>query len=100
LEAIYGTKTGTYESVTSAAASATDAAYAKVSSVIYGEEQSALESAKSRLNAAVENARVKLGEYGEGAGEFVKQASEGVEGFASSVSSVVGKATSSAKDEL
>ncbi|KAG9236728.1 hypothetical protein BJ875DRAFT_455792 [Amylocarpus encephaloides] len=103
-EAIYGTPTGTYSSATSAAGDAYSSAQAKISSAIYGEEQGAAESAQARLSTAVESARVRLAEFaasvGEGASGIVKQASEGVEEFASSVSSAVESATSIVKDEL
>ena len=63
-----------------------------------------MESAQARLSAAVESARVKLAEFaaavGDGASDAVRKASEGVEEFASSVSSAVGSATSHVKDEL
>ncbi|EKD21228.1 uncharacterized protein L3040_000730 [Drepanopeziza brunnea f. sp. 'multigermtubi'] len=101
-EAIYGTQTGAYESMSSAAASAYASATAAASEAIYGPEKGAIESAQSRLASAVESARVKLAEFassaGDGAAEAVKQASEGVEDFASSVSSVISSATS--HDEL
>lgn len=52
----------------------------------------------------MESAHVKLAEFaaaaGEGASEAVRKAREGMEEFASSVSSVVGEATSHVKDEL
>ncbi|RDW59876.1 hypothetical protein BP6252_12963 [Coleophoma cylindrospora] len=115
-EAIYGTTTGTIESATSVIgdtyASATSviaenasSVQAKVSSAIYGPEQGAVESAQARLVAAVESARVKLSEFavaaGDGASDAVKKASEGVEEFASSVSSAVSAATNHVKkDEL
>ncbi|KAH9219876.1 hypothetical protein DL95DRAFT_384089 [Leptodontidium sp. 2 PMI_412] len=101
-EAIYGTETGTYEKATAAMAEAYASATAKASEAIYGPEKGAIESAQSRLTAAVESARVKLAEYasyaGEGASDAIHQASEGVEDFASSVSSAISSATS--HDEL
>jgi len=101
-EAIYGTETGTYERATAAMAEAYASATAKASEAIYGPEKGAIESAQSRLTAAVESARVKLAEYassaGEGASDAIRQASEGMEDFASSVSSAISSATS--HDEL
>ncbi|KAH7412995.1 hypothetical protein BKA64DRAFT_740737 [Cadophora sp. MPI-SDFR-AT-0126] len=101
-EAIYGTETGTYEKATEAMAEAYASATAKASEAIYGPEKGAIESAQSRLAAAVESARAKLVEFassaGEGANEAIRQASEGVEDFASSVSSAISSATS--HDEL
>jgi hypothetical protein len=103
-EAIWGTQTGTYESATSAAAERYASATAVISKAIYGPEQGVVESAQSRLSAAVESARVKLADFaasaGEGANEYIKQASEGMEDFASGVSSVMASAKPSAKDEL
>ncbi|CAL3970748.1 unnamed protein product [Diplocarpon coronariae] len=102
LDAIYRTQTGTYESATSAAAAAYASATAKAGEAIYGPEKGAIESAQSRLTAAVASARAKLSEFassaGEGASDAIRQASEGVEDFASSVSSVISSATS--HDEL
>ncbi|KAK0121967.1 hypothetical protein ONS95_010238 [Cadophora gregata] len=101
-EAFFGTETGTYDQATAAMAEAYASATAKASEAIYGPEKGAIESAQSRLTAAVESARVNLAEFassaGEGAGEAIRQASEGVEDFASSVSSVISSATS--HDEL
>ncbi|CZT48628.1 related to Similarity to mucins, glucan 1,4-alpha-glucosidase and exo-alpha-sialidase [Rhynchosporium secalis] len=101
-EAIYGTETGTYEKATAAMAEAYASAAAHASQAIYGPEKGAIESAQNRLSAAVESARVKLAEFassaGEGASDAVRQASEGVEDFASSVSSAISSATS--HDEL
>jgi hypothetical protein len=103
-EAIWGTQTGTYESATSAAAERYASATAVISRAIYGQEQGVVESAQSRLSAAVESARVKLADFaasaGEGANEYIKQASEGMEDFASGVSSVMASAKPTAKDEL
>lgn len=114
-EAIYGTSTGTFESATSVVADAyssatsviadnVSAAQAKVSSAIYGPEQSAIESAQARLSAAVDSARIKLAEFaaaaGNGASDTVSKASEGVEDFASSVSSAISSGASRVKDEL
>ncbi|OCK79435.1 hypothetical protein K432DRAFT_383064 [Lepidopterella palustris CBS 459.81] len=124
--ALYGTPTGTIESMTSGAASIYssislvasekassamsaagenyEAARGQVSSAIYGPEQGAMESASSRLAAAIESARVKLSGMYEGAGETVgeglEQAKSSIEEFASSVSSAVSAATERARDEL
>ncbi|KAI9734281.1 MAG: hypothetical protein M1834_002385 [Cirrosporium novae-zelandiae] len=124
--AIYGTPTGTAESIASAASEAfaslsttmtenvlaassvVDEAYsklsAKASSAVYGPEQGAMESAQSRLNAAVESARAKLSNLvasaGENAGEALEQAKSSVKDFANSIGSAASSATNRVKDEL
>lgn len=126
VSAIYGTSTPAYVSATSylddAVSSATSviaeniasatsavgdtysSAQDKVSSMAYGPEQGAFESAEARLGAAVQSARVKLSAFAvaasDGANEVAREASEGIEDFASSIGSAVGPDATSAKDEL
>lgn len=123
---IYGTPTGAAEAAASSAASmytsmssvmdenvaaATSvvgdgyqAAKVKVNSAVYGPEQDALESAVSRLAAAIESGKAQLSQFGESSsemvGEKVAEAKAGAEEMASSVSSVMSSATERVKDEL
>lgn len=105
-EAIFGTPTPTgfvasatsgaesvYSSISSVGGEKVEQVASAVSSAIYGPEQGAVESASSRLAAAVEAANSRISELYAGA-------SKGAEDAASSVSSVVSGATQRVKDEL
>lgn len=113
--AIYGSTTGVVESATSVAgdtmasatsvigenfAAATDAVGDIYSRLFVEEEKSAAESAKGRLEAAVESARTRLAEMAaqatDGAGKVVGNMEEMVGSVAAQVTS----STSSKKDEL
>ncbi|KAK5050643.1 hypothetical protein LTR84_003925 [Exophiala bonariae] len=131
--AIYGTSTGTVESVTSAAAdgyasissvvadniaaagsavnditgnaaSLADTVKAKVSEAVYGPEQSALESAQSKIAEAVESARQAIAAMASSVGDTGSDAAEALESkieeVASVISSSVSSVTSYVKDEL
>lgn len=105
-EAIFGTPTPTgfvasatdgageiYSSISSVAGEKAADVAAVVSSAIYGPEQGAVESASSRLAAAVEVANSRIS-------ELYASASKSAEQAANSISSVVAEATRSVKDEL
>jgi hypothetical protein len=105
-EAIFGTPSATgyvatatggagsvYRSVTSAVGEKAADAASAVSSAIYGPEQGAVESASSRLAAAVEAANSRIS-------ELYANAANTADGAASSASSIMSKATQSVKDEL
>ncbi|KAJ5933608.1 hypothetical protein N7454_005937 [Penicillium verhagenii] len=123
---VYGTSKGPYEQATEAAVDAYSTASAQISSAvygkesgyidvakehieeiqskasaaIYGEEPGAVESASSRLAAAVEGAQSQLADLASSANSV---ASEAVETAASHVENVTGSlksAVSSVKDEL
>ncbi|KEF52083.1 uncharacterized protein A1O9_11709 [Exophiala aquamarina CBS 119918] len=132
-QAIYGSSTGAVESVTSGiadsygsissavadsiaaagsvvndlteeAANLADTVKAKLSGAVYGPEQSALESAQSKIAGAVESAKSaianmasSLGETGSDAGEAL---SSSIEEVASVIRSSVSSATDYGKDEL
>ncbi|KAF2276303.1 uncharacterized protein EI97DRAFT_377774 [Westerdykella ornata] len=105
-EAIFGTPTQTgfiasatdgagsvYSSITSVVGDKAAEAAAAVSSMIYGSQQGAVESASSRLAAAVEAANSRISEM------YANAASSAAEA-ASTVASVATQATRSVKDEL
>ncbi|TKA71607.1 hypothetical protein B0A49_10176, partial [Cryomyces minteri] len=101
--ALYGTPTGTADAVTNSAASVYASLSAAVSSAVYGPERGALESAQSRLAAAVESARARMAEFAgagaEAAAEKIERAQSAVGNMAASVSSAadsVGVGVSSA----
>lgn len=131
--AIYGTSTGTIESATSAAAdtyASVSSAFAEnmaaagsaandfadtaaslaemvksqVSEVVYGPEQSAFESAQSKIFEAVESARHAIAAMASSVGETGSDATEAlgssIEEVASVISSSVSSVTSYVKDEL
>jgi hypothetical protein len=82
-----------YSSMTSVVGEKAADAASAASSAIYGPEQGAVESASSRLAAAVEAANSRISEMYANAGKTA-------DGAASSASSIVSKATQSVKDEL
>lgn len=105
-EAIFGAPTPTgyaasvassaesvYSSISKAASEQAAQAAAAASSAIYGPEQGAVESASSRLAAAVEAANSRIS-------AFYADAAKTADEAASSVSSVVTEATQRVKDEL
>ncbi|KAF2733808.1 hypothetical protein EJ04DRAFT_266280 [Polyplosphaeria fusca] len=105
-EAIFGTPATTgyaaqassnaesvYSSMSSVASQKAAEAASAISSAVYGPEQGAMESASSRLAAAVEAANSRIGEMYAGAAKTAEEA-------ASAASSVVSSATERVKDEL
>ncbi|KAF2003954.1 hypothetical protein P154DRAFT_63512 [Amniculicola lignicola CBS 123094] len=105
-EAIFGTPTATrlivaatdgagsvYSSISSVASEKAADTVSAISSALYGPEQGAMESASSRMAAAVEAANSKIA-------EMYASASKSAENVASGVASVVTEATQRVKDEL
>ncbi|KAJ6110174.1 hypothetical protein N7486_002409 [Penicillium sp. IBT 16267x] len=123
---VYGTPKGSYEQATEAVADAYTTASAQISSAvygkesgyidvakehieeiqskasaaIYGEEPGAVESATSRLAAAVEGARSHLGEMASSASSVASEAAETAGFHVEDAASSIKSAMSSAKDEL
>ncbi|KAF2104635.1 hypothetical protein NA57DRAFT_30080, partial [Rhizodiscina lignyota] len=117
--AFYGTPTGTFAAATSAAderyssllsaasvslaaagsqaSSVYEDATASVSSMVYGPEKGAFESATSRLAEAVESARAKIVERGSSAQSVV---AETVEHVSEKIEEMTSKASKMVKDEL
>lgn len=90
---VTGGASSVYSSISSVASEKAADAASAVSSAIYGPEQGAVESASSRVAAAVEAANSRIS-------EIYAAAAKGGEEAASSVSSVVSQATQRMKDEL
>ncbi|KAJ5087964.1 hypothetical protein N7456_011580 [Penicillium angulare] len=123
---VYGTPKGSYEKATSTASEAyaavsaqiSDSVYgkepsyidlakehiediqSKASAAIYGEEPGAVESATSRLAAAVEDAQSQLAELASSASSVASGAAEAAATHISEATSNIKSAASSAKDEL